>query len=50
MNYEEYKKIKQMSVIDRIVFMNSGTLSENLKNLIDLSDWEAWEEENKCQK
>ena len=46
MNKEEYKNFKKMSAVERILFMNKGTIAENLRILIELSNWEEKEQNN----
>lgn len=40
MNKEEYDRIMNMSLEDRILYMNKGTITENLHLMIEMSEYE----------
>lgn len=40
MKKEEYEEYKKLSSIDRILFLNSGTITENLHKMIEISEFE----------
>lgn len=47
MTEEEYKNFKNLPAVERILFMNKGTIAENLRTLIEISDCEDKEQ---CKK
>ena len=46
MKKEEYEEYKKLSPIDRILFLNSGTITENLHKMIEISEFEK--NKNEC--
>lgn len=45
MTKEDYEKYKAMTPQERILYLNSGTITENLHKMIDISTFEKEEEE-----
>lgn len=43
MTRDEYLEYKELNLIDRILFLNSGTITENLHKMIEISEFEKEE-------
>lgn len=47
MTYDEYLNYKSLSPKDRFFFLNEGSISERVKRLAEISDYEQQEQSKK---